>query len=178
MKRIFIFSILLISFFSGCTATSPESSHTVSIIADGEQNIIQVQEGTNVLGAITQAGIILGNLDRLEPSSYIQITQDTTIQVFRVSEAFEIEEAIIPFERQIIQNELMSAGQERLIQPGINGVEQTTYRRLLQDGIEISRTVFDISITSEAIPEITMIGVQSPFSSEVNFWEVGISSCG
>jgi hypothetical protein len=46
----------------------------------------------------------------------------------------------------------------------VNGKQELTYRRVLQDGIEISRSVVKTVILQEALPEIVMVGAQSSFA--------------
>ncbi|MEJ2757472.1 MAG: G5 domain-containing protein, partial [Anaerolineales bacterium] len=55
-------------------------------------------------------------------------------------------------------------GEQRLIQPGQNGLQETTYRVLYEDGVETSRTISGTLVITEATPEIMMIGSQAPFS--------------
>jgi hypothetical protein len=106
----------------------------------------------------------LTDTDRVEPPTYTVLTESTSIVVIRVTEEFETEERVIPFSRQTVRNESLPEGQQRLIQPGINGVEVLTYRRVLENGIETSRTLFLRETRVEQQPEIIMIGVQAPFS--------------
>jgi len=63
-----------------------------------------------------------------------------------------------------VRNETLPEGNSLLIQPGENGLQQITYRRLLENGIEIARTVFKNEIHTAPTAEIIMIGVQAPFS--------------
>jgi hypothetical protein len=71
----------------------------------------------------------------------------------------------LPFERQTVHNESMPQGQTRLIQPGVNGIQELTYRHVSEDGIEVSNTVMKTAILQPAVPEIVMVGVQTPFSA-------------
>jgi hypothetical protein len=50
------------------------------------------------------------------------------------------------------------------IQAGQNGIEQVTYRHVFENDQEVSRTIFKSVMVTEPRPEISMVGVQKPFS--------------
>ena len=107
----------------------------------------------------------MNSLDRVDPPSYTLLTDQASIHIIRVEEVFEVEEAIIPFERQTVRNESLPEGQVLLIQPGINGIQQITHRQVLEDEVQVSRSIFKVVTVTEPRPEIVMVGVQSPFTS-------------
>ncbi|MDP2776873.1 MAG: G5 domain-containing protein, partial [Anaerolineales bacterium] len=55
-------------------------------------------------------------------------------------------------------------GETRLVQAGVNGLEEITYRRILEDETEISKSAVKTVILSEALPEIVMVGAQSSYT--------------
>jgi len=159
---LFIFTLS----FAGCTpaAQSAEpAAISATIIADGQQKQISLPAGATVQTALEKAGVALGTLDRVEPPTFTALTSAASIQVTRVREEFEVEETTIAFETQTVYNESLPDGQTMQIQPGQNGVQQITYRRVFENDVEISRTIFKTLVLSEARPEILMVGVQTPF---------------
>lgn len=167
LQFIGILSILFIVVLAGCQTIQPGSAILVNItlIADGNQASLKVSPGATVQTALNTANITLNNLDRVEPPTYTVLSEGTTVKVVRVAESFEIEEIILPFERQTVPNESLPENQRRLVQAGSNGLQQITYRIVTEDGVEVSRNVFQVATVSQAIPEIEMIGVQRPFTS-------------
>ena len=158
---VFLAASLLIS------CRSPQvtgSDITVSIIADGDSHIVTVPAGSTVTQALQSASITVGNLDRVDPPVYTVLGDGNAIELTRVEEVFETEEQIIPFEQQIVRNETLPEGETRLVQAGVNGLEELTYRRVLEDGEEISASIVKSVIVQEAIPEIMMVGAQSSFA--------------
>ena len=137
---------------------------TVSVSADGASRNITVPSGSTVLQALRSAGIEVGEQDRVEPPSYAVLTGGDTVDITRVQEVFETEEQIIPFERQVVRNESLPEGETRLVQEGVNGRQELTYRRVLEDGVEISKSVVKTMILQEALPEIMMVGSQMSFA--------------
>jgi hypothetical protein len=133
----------------------------IEIEVDGQTQAVAVPAGSTVQQALEVAGITLAALDRVEPPSYTIVDEGTAIRVTRVTEEFEIEEIVIPYERQTIRNETLPEGETRLLQPGQNGRQEITYRVLEEAGEEISRAPVKNVILQEAVPEILMIGTQS-----------------
>ena len=137
---------------------------TVQVLADGKTRRITVPAGSTADQAIKAAGLELKEIDKSDPPLYTVLSQAAVITVTRVGEEFVTEETIIPFERQIARNETLPEGETRLVQPGVNGLRETTYRILLEDGVETSRTRVKVVDLREAVPEIVMVGAQSAFA--------------
>jgi resuscitation-promoting factor RpfB len=164
--RIFLILFLFIVSISACNS-QVQSSNKISVIilVDNQQLPVEVEKGASVQAALDQAKVTLGNLDKAEPASYTIVNSNLEVKVTRVREEFEVEEITIPFSRQTMKNESLPSGQTMLIQPGVNGVQQITYRRLLENGIQTSRTIFKTNLLKDSKPEIVMVGVQTPFTA-------------
>ena len=157
----FLMTALLVS------CRSPQATGadiTISVNADGTSRAVTVPAGTTVTQALQSAGISVGDLDRVEPPPYTVLGDGNSISLTRVEEVFETEQQIIPFERQVVRNESLPEGETRLVQAGVNGLEELTYRRVLEDEVEISKSVVKSVILQEAVPEIMMVGAQSSFA--------------
>lgn len=153
---------------SSCVPLTQESGGdniAVQIEADGNTKSVDIPSGITVQVALEQAGITVNSLDRITPPSQTLLTNATVITLTRVSERFEIEEKIISFQRQTVRNESLPEGQTLLIQPGINGIQQITYRIVEENGLETSNTIFKSVSLSDPLPEIIMVGVQTPFTA-------------
>jgi hypothetical protein len=86
------------------------------------------------------------------------------IQLTRVREEFVTEEVTVPFDQQIARNESLPVGETRLVQPGVSGLHELTYRILYEDDEETNRTVVKTVVVREAVPEIVMVGAQSAYA--------------
>lgn len=137
---------------------------TVTINADGAEKIVQVTAGSTVTQAFQAAAIIPGSLDRSEPPFYAILNDGDIITLTRVDEVFETEQVVIPFERQIVRNETLPEGETRLVQAGVNGLQEITYRRIIENGAELSKNAVKTVVMSEALPEIVMVGAQASFT--------------
>jgi len=145
-------------------AQAGHSQINISITADGNTQQVIVPAGSTVLQALQQSGITPGNLDKSDPPFYAVLNNGDTIKLTRVKEEFATEDQTIPFQQQIIRNESLPAGQTRQVQAGVNGKQEITYRRVLEDGVETSKTIVKTVVLQNAVPEIMMVGAQSSFT--------------
>ncbi len=160
-----LLGVTLLLFMAGCSPPkATQAVILVSIAADGESVSLQVPAGSTVQQTLDSAGIALGGLDRVEPPSYTLLTEGAEVRVVRVSEEFTIEEEVIPFERQLLQSESLADQQRLLVQKGVNGLKEITYRKVLENGVEISNTAVKAGVVTEAVPEVIMVGVRASFT--------------
>lgn len=151
------------------TACSPprvtQALISVRIVADGKEYQVQIPAGSMVQDALTAAGIVLGELDRSEPPVYTVLTDGASVRLVRVREEYYIEQVVVPFETRTVLNESLPAGETRLSQPGVNGLQEITYRKVFEDGTEISTSVVKTVTLQDPVPEIIMMGSQTPFAT-------------
>jgi hypothetical protein len=133
--------------------------------AAGDEFQLSVPTGSNPMEVLGLASLEIGLLDRTEPDRFTPLSNGDVVTVIRVSEEFETEQSLVGFKRQILQNESLPVGENRLIQVGVNGMEETTFRLLYEDGNLISRTQVNSRIVQAATDEIVMLGIEAPSSS-------------
>jgi hypothetical protein len=137
---------------------------TVSVTADGTGQSITLPPDSTVQQALDAAKVILSQTDRVDPPAYTALTAGMILVVTRVREEFETQQIVVPFERQELRNESLPSGETRLIQAGQNGLNEVTLRRVFENGVETSSSTVSETVLQEAIAEIVMVGVQSPFA--------------
>jgi hypothetical protein len=136
----------------------------VRVVADGQTQEIQVQKGSTAADALEIANLQVTALDKSDPPAYTVLGEGDEIRLVRVREEFTTEQVTIPFEQQVVRNESLPEGERRLVQPGVNGQQELTYRILLEDGAETSRSIVKTVTLQEAVPEIVMVGAQSAYA--------------
>jgi len=159
--------LILIALPSLTACRSPQLTSadvTITITADGGSQQVILPAGSTVSQALQSAGIVTESLDRAEPPLYTVLSDGDSVDVIRVEELFETEEQIIPFEKQAVRNESLPEGETRLVQAGVNGLQEITYRRVVENGNEISKSIVKTVILAEALPEVVMIGAQTSFA--------------
>ena len=164
--RLIVLATLLALALSGCRLpfTPNAAAISISIIADGATKQVQIPAGSSAEVALKTANLPPGALDKIEPPLYTILNNGDTIKITRVTEKFETQINIIPFEHQTVHNESMAQGANQLIQPGVNGQQELTFRHVYEDGKEVSNAVFKTVVLQAALPEIVMVGVQTPFA--------------
>jgi hypothetical protein len=132
--------LVLAGWMAACAAPQTTAADIdLQVEADGGTTAYTIASGSTIQQALASAGVRLGELDRVDPPVFTVLTQDAVVRITRVVERFEVETETLPFERQTIRNEALPEGETRLLQPGVNGAQETTYRILVEEG-GISRT--------------------------------------
>lgn len=164
-RRLLLILFPVIVLLAGCRSPQMTAENiTISIAVDGATRNVTVPSGSTVTQALQSADLTLSELDKVDPPAYSVLSHGNAVTITRVEELFETEEQIIPFERQVVRNESLPEGETRLVQAGMNGRQELTYRRVLEDGLEISRSVVKTVILQESLPEIVMVGAQLSFA--------------
>lgn len=157
MSKRIVFLFLLLLLLAAC---APDGSPAVTLIADGETRTLTTEART-VRELLAEAGLTLDEDDRVEPVEPTFIEDGITIRVVRVEVRTETEEREIPFERQTGRDASLPVGETRLLQPGITGIEELTYRITLEDGVEVGRQLVRQVTLREPRTEVILIGVQA-----------------
>ncbi len=145
---------------------TPAGPITITVSADGQTQRFALPQALTVGEALAQAGLSLGELDRVTPAPFTRLTDGATVTVVRVSQTFEVEQAVVAFESQTLKNENLPADSPPLIlQPGANGLEEITYRTVFEDGVQVGRSIIKRVLFQPPTPQIVMVGIQKPFTS-------------
>jgi Tol biopolymer transport system component len=143
------------------TAAGPVS---ISVVVDGQTQRFSLPQPMTVREALSLAGVAVGELDRIAPAPFTRLTQDTAIHITRIRETFETEQAVVPFTSEIIKNEGLPEGEQRLLQAGANGLEELTYRTTFEDGVQTDRSIVKRVFLVPPTTEIIMVGAQASFT--------------
>ncbi len=164
--NLFLAAALLLSACSASQAT--QALIQVELLADGQTVSLQMPAGSTVQQALDKAKLSLNALDRTEPPVYTVLGDQSQVRLVRVTEDFQIEQVVIPYEQQTLRNESLPVEKEVLIQKGMTGLQEITYRRVYEDGVQVSNQPIPVKsvIVQEPQPEIRMIGVQTPFAPQ------------
>ncbi len=136
----------------------------VTVVADGQQRMLYLRAAT-VREALDQAGISLGDLDRVSPPETARIVPGMVITVTRITQTLEIQEIPIPFPRQVLKDARLAPGETRLIRRGEPGMEHVTIRVTWADGRPIERQEIHRERIRDPVPEIVAISLQGEVTS-------------
>lgn len=154
-----LLAVLLLFGFVACTAPSTEAP-TVALFVEGRRREITT-EALTVRDLLTEVGVTLGLEDRVTPPEPTLIQDGMTIQVIRVETRTEQEEHEIPFDRRTVHDASIPDGETQLLEPGVTGVEELTYRITLEDGVEVDRQLVRRETVRETRTEVILVGTQA-----------------
>lgn len=132
-----------------------------TVVYDGNTQ----QVATNVLtagGLLRQMGVVLGPNDRVEPSILAYPSEGSTIKVVRVNRSIETLHSKVAFGRQTEETSALELGIRKVKTPGIEGVRESRYEILYEDGKVQSRNLLGASVIKEPVAEITLLGTNRP----------------
>lgn len=137
---------LLVVAVTACQPATPQSDIVVLLQADGRERTFNYTLPITVGEFLSDAEVELGELDRVNPQPFTQITNGMVVTVVRIEEETECVEEELPYRQRTVLNEGLAPGEERIGQPGQNGTERICYRVRIEDGnrqdpVETSRVV-------------------------------------
>ena len=130
--------IILVAFaivISACRPSEQAQTILVTLVVDGRERTLPQSLAITVGEVIRQAQIELGAQDEVNPPQFTQITDGMRITIARISEETECEETEVAYQERRIPYEALPPGEERLQQPGQNGIQQVCYRVTVRDGV-------------------------------------------
>lgn len=133
----------------------------VTLVADGQTRTLRSGTALTVRDLLAEASIALDADDRVEPAEPTLIEDGLTVRVVRVEEHTESERSEVPFERRTVRDASVPAGETRLLEPGLTGVEELTYRITIEDGVEVARQFVRRRTVSEPRDEVILVGIQA-----------------
>lgn len=140
---------------------------------------ITQQVRTNVLtagGLLRQLGVVLGPYDRVEPSILAYPSEGSTIKVVRVNQAVEKLHSKIAFTRRTEQSSTLELGIRKVSKAGVEGIRESTYRILYEDGKVKSRTFLGATTIKEPSAEVTLVGTFKPALKAASHNQTGKAS--
>ncbi len=152
--------LTLVMLASACTTLPlPNKQLQVTLKADGKSQNLETEVFT-VRDILNEAGVALGELDYVTPPETTKLTQGLLVTVIRVEERTETYTETLPFGRQVMRDANVAAGKSQLLQSGQAGVLERVYRIVLEDGVEVERTLVQETITQPPRDETLLVGIK------------------
>ena len=130
----------------------------VRLTVDGETHRLATHEAT-VAAVLEEAGVDLGERDRVDPALDREVTLGTHIVVQRVDVGDEQVEVPIPHETRRTETEQLPRGETRVEQEGRDGLRRERYRVTLVDGDESGRELVDEEVVREPVERVVLVGI-------------------
>lgn len=106
-------------------------------LADGVHTLYSTAK--TVGAALTEAGLALQGMDYTIPAETDEIPADGNIRLVRVTEQVVVHESPLPFKSTFAPVDTLELDSQKVVQPGVSGIEATRERIRYEDGVETSR---------------------------------------
>lgn len=142
------------------------------VLTTGDKTI-NIRSAAGTVGeALAEAGIPLIGLDTSRPLENEALPEDGQIFVTRVYEAINVTMESIPFEEEVVDSVDVAFGDEKILEPGVNGITMVRTRIRYEDGKEVSRKTEDKTILRNPQKQIIASGtkiVLAPAGGEIPY---------
>lgn len=116
---------------------------------------------SKVSDVLSDAKVAVGLKDFAKPSMDSTVKNGDTIELFRVVEVPRVEEAVIPFEKEIISNERLDRGVVNILQEGKDGLRRSHINDIYINGVFTSSVIINDTILEEPVSQIIERGVNN-----------------
>ncbi len=122
---------------------------------------------TTVADFLTQQGVALNDLDRVEPPLTAALNANGVINVIRVEKVTDVVEEPVDFAVVTKKDNSLDKGKEKTISEGKQGLVSKEYDVLLENGKEVSRKLISEQIITEKQDKVVAVGTKD-FSTEIS----------
>jgi len=130
---------------------------TFSVSVDGNVEIVTTTKKT-VREAFEEAGIVITEIDRVEPSLDEIIQEGMQVDVYRVlNQQITVDEEI-PFKSSEVSDSSLDKGKTRIKTKGQNGLKRAVYNITTENGVEIKRELVSRATVKEPVTQIVAVG--------------------
>lgn len=133
----------------------------VKVQADGE-TITHYTTVATVGEALDELAMTLGEEDKIEPAINTKITSGKTIQIVRVQTVFEEIKEPIPFDTVTKEDATLLKGKSATIQEGQEGVLVKKFKKVIEDGIVVSKSLVDETVATPSQSKVVALGTKNP----------------
>ncbi len=120
------------------TTVSIASGNPVKFLI-GEQELTSRTSAASVGEALAQAHLALSGLDYTIPEENAPIPENGEIQIVRVNEEVILEQEVLPFSKEYVEDPNTELDQTSIVDPGAFGLQVSRIRVRYENGEEVSR---------------------------------------
>lgn len=131
----------------------------VRVAVDGT-TLAVTTSGSTVREALSDAGVVLGEHDRVSVPLDAAAVDGLVVKVVRVQTVIGSAQVVTPFETVRQDDPSLLKGKEVVASKGRDGEQVVTYEAYVADGQEIGRTVLSSSVLVATTPQVVRVGTQ------------------
>jgi uncharacterized protein YabE (DUF348 family) len=134
-----------------------ERSKPVLVSVDGH-TVRTRTRGKSVGDTLAELGITVAGSDRVTPAMPESITDNVAIRVVRVQSLVQVERQPIPYELIVTPDDSLEIDHQQLTQAGADGEFRRRYRSMIEDGVEVTRTLIDAWVAAQPVTNVVSYG--------------------
>ena len=129
-------------------------------VADETKEVLT--SGGTVQDVLNNAGVEVGEDDKVSPKLDQNINDDTAITVTIVEKTEVTEEETVEFETTTKNDSSLEKGKTKTDTEGVNGTANVTYEIVTENGEEVEKTEISREVTKEPTNEVILRGTKEP----------------
>ena len=129
-------------------------------VADDSKEVLTT--ATTVQEVLDNAGVSVGDDDKVSPKPDQTINDDTSVAVTVVDKSEVTEEETIEFETTFEDDDSLEKGKTKTDTEGENGTATVTYEVTTENGKEVEKTEVDREVTTKPTDEVILRGTKEP----------------
>ncbi|WP_298989809.1 resuscitation-promoting factor [uncultured Pseudokineococcus sp.] len=129
----------------------------VTVVADGKAQPL-TSTATSVGALLSEAGVAVGDADRVSVDQASPLTPGLVVTVVRVLTEEVVEEGPVPFAVEERETDDLFVGQTRVQSAGERGVHQVRFRQTTADGQVVSKEEISDEVTTAPQPRVVLVG--------------------
>ena len=133
-----------------------EVTSDFTVLVDGK-SIDVALAAESVADVVSEAGVVLGENDVVEPALTTRATGDMVIDIHRVTIEEEIRETELAYSVETKKDSTIVSGDKLVVQPGQTGLRRDTYRVTYRDGVLYDEELIFTEVT-DPVTDIVAVG--------------------
>ncbi|EYR63108.1 hypothetical protein N866_02850 [Actinotalea ferrariae CF5-4] len=135
-------------------------TRTLHLTVDGATQELRTS-GETVRDVLLEAGVVLGQHDRVSVPLEAAAVDGLAVLVTRVTTEVRTETTALPFETVREDDPDLDEGREVVVTAGADGLRTVAYEAYLVDGVEVDRKVLVETAVSQPVTQVVRVGTRT-----------------
>ncbi|MGM0904612.1 MAG: ubiquitin-like domain-containing protein [Bacillota bacterium] len=131
----------------------------VKVVVGGKEQE-EWSTSTTVADFLSQQGIELKDMDRVEPALTETVSSDTLVKVIRVEKVTDVVEEPIKYATVTKNDQSLEKGKQKVVTNGQEGLMEKKYEVILEDGKEVSRELVSETKVRDKQDKVVAMGTK------------------
>ena len=116
--------------------------------------------------AFEEAGVVVNDVDRVDPPLDTFVEDDMNVSVFRVANETITLDTEIPFSSREVSDSTLEKGTTKVKTRGVNGLKRSVFNIITENGIETHRELVSETIIRDPVTRVIAVGTKTVKKTE------------